>query len=482
MPARNAVDTTHGHNPWMPSSTDSPSSRFDIHKQIWSIALPAMLANLATALFSVADLWVIGRLGDAAAQGAVELGAKLLMGMLTVFLFLRTGTVALTAQAIGRDQAHEQGIVLLRAMALALALGVVLLLLKPWIISGSLRLFAAGQAVGGNATLYLDIRYWSIPAWLMSAALTGWLIGHQRLLPILVIEVSANIAHILLDLLFVLVLHQGVAGVATATLLSEWGKLLALAGVAASRRAHFPALALLRHAHTWRVSALLQLLRINRDLFIRSLLLTAGILLLTRGGAQAGPDTLAANGIIFQLFMVATLILDGFESPAQVLGGQAVGAGRRAWFKRLGFALQGWGLLTSIVIALIFLLSGQHLAASFSTSPEVIALTGAYTGWLVVLPLLGVTSFVLDGIFIGATWTRAMLLTVAIGFAGYLAALYLLQPWGNHGLWAAYALMLALRAGGQTLLLPGLMRKTFRAKAPTVVHEVGVVPAADTKL
>ena len=94
---------------------------------IWTIALPAMLTNGATALFGLADMWVIGRLGDASAQGAVELGAKFMMGLLIAFNFLRTGTVALTAQAAGRGDTGEQAAALLRALAAGLAILVLLL-------------------------------------------------------------------------------------------------------------------------------------------------------------------------------------------------------------------------------------------------------------------------------------------------------------------------------------------------------------------
>ncbi len=444
--------------------TLSHSNPRNLHKLIWAIALPAMLANLATALFGIADMWVIGRLGDAAAQGAVELGAKLLIGLMAVFTFLRTGTVALTAQAIGKQDDCGQWAVLLRALAAALAIGLALLLAKPWVIAPALDLFGAGQAVDANATRYLSIRYWSVPAWLLGAVLSGWLIGHRRLLAILLVEVGANLVHVALDLYFVLTLGWGVSGVAYATLVSEWAKLLALAWIVASHGA-LPQLARLTwQAQTWRAHALLTLLRINRDLFLRSLLLTASILMLTRGGALAGANTLAANGIIFQLFVVATLILDGFESPAQVLCGNAVGSVNAQHFRRLIRALLGWGLATGLAVALGFHVFGPSLAATFSTNPEVIASTRSYAVWLVVLPVLGAASFVLDGIFIGATWTRAMLATVGLGFAAYGLALYAFTPLGNHGLWLAYAILLAVRAAGQLAVLPRLIRNTFRIR------------------
>ena len=190
----------------------------------------------------------------------------------------------------------------------------------------------------------------------------------------------------------------GVAGVAAATLLSEGGKTLALLAVAAREPPARAALAAARPARDvergarWRA-----LFRLNRDLFLRTLLLTAAILLLTRQGAQQGPLVLAANGILYQLFILSALILDGFESAAQVLCGEAVGARDRARFDALVRRLLLWGLAGGALFSLLYAVAGARFAASFSTDPAVVATTLAYVPWAVLLPLLGVTSYVFDG-------------------------------------------------------------------------------------
>ncbi|MEA3066407.1 MAG: multidrug resistance protein family [Sphingomonadales bacterium] len=203
------------------------------------------------------------------------------------------------------------------------------------------------------------------------------------------------------------------------------------------------------------------LFRLNRDLFLRTLLLTAAILLLTREGARQGPLVLAANGILYQLFILSALILDGFESAAQVLCGEAVGAGDRLRFGSLVKALLMWGLAGGALFSLLYALLGARFAASFSTDPAVVATTLAYAPWAVLLPLLGVTSYVFDGIYIGATWTRAMLLTMGGACAVYAALLFAAAGMGNHGLWLAFSLFLVARAAAQALMLPGLTRRAF---------------------
>lgn len=420
-----------------------------------------MLTNVATALFGLADLWVIGQLGEAEPQAGVELGAKFMMGLLIVFNFLRTGTIALTAQAAGRGDSAAQAATLARALGVSLGIGLVLLALKPLIVPWGMELLHARGGMAFEAGVYVGIRYWGGLLWLANVVLTGWLIGRRRVRSVLVIEVGANIAHIALDLAFVLGLGWGVAGVAAATLLSEAAKTAALASVVAREPPAVEALAALQKRSTWSRTELAALFRLNRDLFLRTLLLTAAILLLTREGARQGPLVLAANGILYQLFILSALILDGFESAAQVLCGEAVGARDRRRFDALVRALLLWGLAGGALFSLVYAGLGARFAASFSTDPDVVATTLAYAPWAVLLPLLGVSSYVFDGIYIGATWTRALLATMAAASAVYAALLFVAAGLGNHGLWLAFSLFLVARAAAQALLLPRLRRSAF---------------------
>jgi MATE family multidrug resistance protein len=437
------------------------SKDLNLHRAIWGIALPSMLTNVATALFGLADLWVIGQLGQPEAQGGVEIGAKFMMGLLVVFNFLRTGTIALTAQAAGRGDEPVQAETLARALGAALVIGLVLLALKPVVVPLGLDLLYARGRVAAEAQTYIGIRYWSGLLWLVNAVLTGWLIGRRRVRSVLAVEVGSNLLHIALDLSFVLGLGWGVAGVATATFLSEGAKTLALGTLVARQHPARAALASARHGPTWSRAALGALFRLNRDLFVRTLLLTASILALTRAGAHQGPLVLAANGILYQLFILSALILDGFEGAAQVLCGEAVGAGDRQRFSRLVRALLLWGLAGGTLVSLVYGLLGDRFAASFSTSPAVVATVLGYSFWAALLPLAGVTSYVFDGIYIGATWTRGLMLTMVAASAFYLLLLFALQPLGNHGLWLAFTLFMIARAAGQAVLLPRLVRHSF---------------------
>ncbi len=436
-----------------------------MRRTILAIALPAMLTNVATALFGMADTWVIGRLGDPVAQGAVEVGAKFLMALLIVFNFLRSGTVGLTAQAAGRGDQDAQAATLTRGLAVALLIGMLLLLLRPLVVPVGLRMFGATGPLATQARTYVDIRYWGGAAWLVNAVQVGWLIGLRRMRAVLAVEVGANIVHVLLDVTLVLGFGLGVAGVAAATLTSETAKLVALAIIVARQAPARRALALVLEGATWRAAELGRLFALNRDLFIRTLLLMSVTVLVTRAGAQQGAVVLAANAILFQLFTLGTLILDGFESAAQVLSGEAVGSGDRPGFDRQARHILAWAGGCAALIALVYSAGGGRLAATFSTDPSVIAATGAYIGWAVALPLVGVASFVFDGVFIGAGWTRAMLLSMAIALGVFAAVLFAARPLGNHGLWLAFTLFFVARGAGQAWLAPGLARRSFAQRA-----------------
>lgn len=432
-----------------------------LNRAILAIALPAIVTNVATALFGLADMWVIGRLGDAVAQGAVEVGAKFLMTLLIVFNFLRSSTVALTAQAAGRGDDEAQAAALTRGMAAAALIGVLLLAVQPLAVRLGLEMFAATGELAAQARTYVGIRYWGGLAWLLNAVLVGWLIGRRRMREVLAVEVAANLFHIALDVALVLGFGLGVAGVAVATLISEAVKLLALLGFVAREAPARRALSLVRERTTWGRAELAALFALNRDLFLRTLLLMGATILLTRAGAQQGPVILAANAILYQLFMLGALVLDGFESAAQVLSGEALGARDRARFDRQVRLNMAWSWACAVAIAAAYAVFGGPLAASFSTDPQVVAATAIYVVWAVALPLAGVTSFVFDGVFIGASWTRGMVISMAAALAVFVALLFALSPLGNHGLWLAFTLFFVARAAGQAILLPRLAAHSF---------------------
>ncbi len=431
------------------------------NRAILSVALPAMLTNVAIAAVGLADVWVIGQLGQADLQASVEIGAKLFFFVAGLSVCLRFGTTGLTAQAAGRGDTREQAAVLARALALALLFAVVVAALR-WVAVplGIAGLGATGDVAHG-ASAYLALRWWALPAAVVNTTFSGWLIGRRRVRAVLTVEIGYNLLHIALALWLVAGPGWSVRGVAAASLAAEWLKLVVLGGIVAASPPARLFRAVVRDAATWTAAKVAALLRLNRDLFLRTLVLLGSIMIFTRAGAAQGSVILAANAVLWQLFLIAGMILDGFEAAAQVLGGEAYGARDETAFAGLTRRLFGWMVATALLLGLVFAGGGDALTGLFSRDPRVVAALGDYRGWLVVLPLLACASFVFDGLFIGASWTRAMLVSMAWSFAAFGLALWLLRDWGNDGLWASYALTFVVRAGVQAWLWRGLMARSF---------------------
>lgn len=411
-------------------------------RRVLAIALPIVLSNATIPLLGMVDTGVVGQLGRAEPIGAVAIGAVILTSLYWVFSFLRMGTSGLVAQAHGAGDARASGAHLLRALAIAGVAGVVLIALQGPLVGIAFRLSPASAEVEALARDYLSIRIWGAPATIAMYALTGWLIAVERTRSILAVQMLINLVNIGLDLWFVMGLGWGVPGVAWATLAAEWsGAMLALWLARAAIREGIGAGGLWARAHVMR------LLRVNSDIMVRSVLLQASFTSFMFLGAGQGDVPLAANQVLLQFLGIIAYALDGLAFAAESLVGQAVGARRPDLVRRASIVASAWACGAAVVMAVLFAVVGGALIDVLTTAPEVREVARRYLPWLVLMPVVGVASWMLDGIFIGATLTRemrnAMLPAVAI-FA--VAALTLPPLWGNHGLWVALGLLNIARA------------------------------------
>ena len=417
-------------------------------RAIWAIAIPAMATNVATALIGVGDMWIVGQLGSASTQGAVDIGARLFAMLFVVMNFLKTGTTGLVAQAMTRSDGDSASNVLLRGVAVASAIAIALLLSKPMLLPVLLDVLGARGETLTAARIYAEIRYWSAPAVLVNYAMIGFLVGQRRMGTVLIIEVGYNFVNVALGAWLCLALDWGIAGIGWSSALAEGGKLAVLGFVVGLqlRRSGgfaFPGLTDLAPAR------LRPFLAVNRDLFLRTMILMLALAALTRLSAERGPVVLAANGIYYQLFLVIALLLDGFENAGQVLGGERTGASDRAGLRAYARAITARALGTGLVLSGMFLMFGSEVAGWFAATEAVADYAREYAVWLAVLPLAGAAGFALDGILVGASWTR-VLLGVMIGTAAaYAGLLWLTWPLGNAGLWLSFTVFLSLRGIAQ---------------------------------
>lgn len=417
------------------------------HRRVLKIALPIVLSNATVPLLGAVDTGVVGQLGQAAPIGAVGLGAVVLVSFYWIFSFLRMGTSGLAAQAHGAGDTAERTAVLLRALLIAFGAGFALILMQGALFWAAFRVAPASAEVETLARSYLALRIWGAPATIALYAVTGWLIALERTRGVLVLQLWMNGLNIGLDLWFVIGLGWGVPGVAIATLIAEWTG-LAL-GLWLCRDAFGPALAAAR-ARIWDSVALRRMASVNSDIMLRSVLLQGSFTAFLFFGAGLGDVTLAANQVLLQFLEITAYALDGFAFAAEALVGQAVGARSRPALHRSAVIAAKWGAGGAVGLSLIFALAGPAIIDLMTTAPEVRAMAHSYLWWLVAAPLIGVASWMYDGIYIGATATRDMRQAMILAVAIYVLSLAILLPaFGNHGLWAA--LMVLNAARGLTL-------------------------------
>lgn len=424
------------------------------HARVLRIAVPIVLANVTVPLLGAVDTAVVGQMGEAAPIGAVGIGAVILTMLYWLMGFLRMGMTGLTAQARGAGDTPEVSALLSRGLLIGWAAGLCFVLLQIPLFSAAFLVAPASPEVEALAREYLGIRIWSAPAAIGLYALTGWLIAVERTRALLVLQLAVNGLNILLDLVFVLGFGWGVAGVGWATFIAEWGGLAlglwfcrpAFVGSHWRDRSRVFDPVRLRHIAT-----------VNADILVRSALLEAGFVIFVFLGAGFGDRTLAANQILLQFLSFTAYGLDGFAFAAEVLVGQAYGARRRAALRRGALMAASWGLVIVAGFALVLALAGGLIIDLMTTAEDVRAETRRFLPWLVAAPLVGISAWMLDGVFIGATRTRDMRNMMALSFLAYLAALALLVPaFGNHGLWAAMLLFLGVRAVTLALRYPAL--------------------------
>lgn len=417
------------------------------HRRVLNVAVPIVLSNATVPILGAVDTGVVGQIGLAAPIGAVGLGAIVLSALYWIFGFLRMGTVGLTSQAHGAGDQGEVAALLTRALLIGMAAGCAVILLQVPLFWAAFQMAPGSDEVEGLAQQYMAIRVWSAPAAIGLYGITGWLIAQERTRAVLILQLWMNGLNVVLDLWFVLGLSWSVQGVALATFIAEWSG-FAL-GLWFCRAAFSGA--------TWRAWTrvfdpvrLRHMMAVNSDILLRSLLLEAMFVSFLFVGSGMGDDVLAANQVLLQFLMITSYGLDGFAFAAEALVGQAMGAGRRAQLRRAALLTSLWALVVVVVYTIIFALAGGAIIELMAKAEPVREAARIYMVYVLMVPVLGVAAFMLDGIFIGATRTRDMRNMMAVSFGVYcVAAVVLIPLFGNHGLWMS--LLISFVARGVTL-------------------------------
>ncbi|WP_404428503.1 MATE family efflux transporter [Sutcliffiella horikoshii] len=430
------------------------------NRQYVALAFPLILAGITTPLIGAVDTAVVGRLPDPSSIGGVAIGAVIFNTMYWLLGFLRVSTSGFTAQAQGSNNTNETILTLLRPMIIAIIFSLLFIIFQKPILHIALNVIGGSEAVSSFASTYFSIRVWGAPFILMSYVFIGWLIGMGKVRLSLATQLVMNLMNIVLSIVFVLVFGLGVAGVAYATLISEISAVL------------FGGFIIARHNKIgfsnvkWGMildpEPLMKMIKVNRDLFLRTVCLLIMTGIFTSKGASMGEVTLAANAILLQIHYIIAYFIGGFANASSILTGRSIGGKDSLLFRR-AINLSGiWGLGTAVILASLILFFGGNVVGLFTSITTVRDMAIDNLVWMVIFPFVGFWGLQLEGIFSGATDAKSIRDSIFLALLVFLLIIWLFEPTlQNQGIWLAFVLFSLGRSFFLSLYLPKLQRLHF---------------------
>lgn len=425
-----------------------------MNKQILHIALPSIISNITVPLLALVDTTIVGHLGSASYIAAIALGGMIFNMIYWLFNFLRMGTGGLTAQAYGANQHQATSYILLRSLTIAGGIALTLLLLQRPIFQVTFHFVTATAEVRSLASIYFNILIWGAPAMLALYSFTGWFLGMQNARIPMCIAITQNVVNIAVSTLLVFGCHLKIEGVALGTLISQYTALLLAVIFCLTKfdvKQHFELKAILD------INTLKRFFQINRDIFLRTLCLIAVTTYFTSAGSTQGEVTLAANTLLMQFFIIFSYFMDGFAYAGEALGGRYFGAHDRLNFQRVTRCLFAWGGALSVLFFFIYFLSGTSLLHLLTNDSQVINRAQQYLPIIYFIPLISFAAFLFDGLYIGTTATRYMLISMFCASAAFFVLINVCTL-SNTLLWLAFLVYL----GGRGLMQAFYSRKPFR--------------------
>ena len=431
-----------------------------MHKEILSLAIPSIVTNITVPLLGLVDVAIVGHMGDASYIGAIAVGTMMMNVICWLFGFLRMGTSGMTSQAYGRGDSKEAATILFQAIALGAAIGILFVLFQPLLLRLFLFFMRPSDEIRAFASVYFHVCVFGLPAALVMYGLTGWFIGMQDTRTPMTVSIFQNIVNIMTSLLLVYVFGMKVEGVALGTLTAQYsGLLMALYILRRKYASHYQLLfsqftlkpgdySSFSYKHT-----LNRFFRVNRDIFLRTLFLVAVNAAFTSVGSRQGDVILAVNTLLFQFFTLYSYIMDGFAYAGEAICGKYYGAGNAPSFHACIRRLFAWGVIMTVVYTAAYYFGANDILHVLSNEQTVIEASEPYLLWVALIPVAGMGAFIWDGVFIGITDSRGMLLScfvAAIVFAIMLSLFF--TTMGNHALWLALLSYLLARGVMQTML------------------------------
>ncbi len=423
-----------------------------MNREILKLAIPNIISNLSVPLLSLVDVALMGHLGSAEYILTIGFGVMIFNFVYWGFGFLRMGTTGFTAQEFGKQDNKECLLILGRALLIAVAGALLLIVLKVPLLKLSLLLIGTTPEVDAYVADYFNIRILAAPATISLFAFTGWFFGMQNARTPMIITIAVNLLNIGFSYWFVRVVGMKSGGVALGTLIAQYcGLVLALALFFKNYRHMLPFWDKLDLFH---IDKLKRFLMANSDIFIRTLCLIFAFSFFRVQSGKEGVILGSANIILLEFIMISAYGIDGFSFAAESVVGKYFGAGDEGNFRNAIKVSFQWGIGVSIMLVSLFFFFGREILHILTDNQEVINAAMPFMGWLIIAPIIHAVPFIWDGIYIGTTASKAMRNTMLLStFLFFLPAYYIFHDiMGNHALWLALTLLMLARGISQTIL------------------------------
>ena len=417
-----------------------------MNREILRIALPNIISNITVPIMGIVGTMIAGHLGDSVATiGALAIGVSIFNFLYWNCSFIRMGTSGITAQAYGAGDRRTTTLMLARATAVSLIVGIAMVILQKPLGEAALRLMNGNDMVAD----YLYARIWAVPAGVLLFGLNGWLTGMQNAVIPMVVAIIVNIIHIGCSLWFAFPLGMGIVGIAYASVVAQW---MGVAITAAITWWHYgKGLVAISWREVWDTRAMREFFAINRDIIIRTLCVCAAYTFFTAASARMEDKTiLAVNTILLELFTLFSYMNDGFAFAAEALTGRFIGARDGQALRLCVKRCMMWCVIICVIYVSLYVGWWRELLGLFvedgADAEQIIAYAGRYIGWIIIIPLAASWPFMMDGIMVGATQSRIMRNSMLWATAIYFTLFYSLEPLiGNNALWLAFTSYMFLR-------------------------------------
>jgi len=351
-----------------------------LNKKILNLAIPNIISNITVPLVGLVDLALMGHQQSEIFIGAVSIGAMIFMFLYSGFGFLRMGTSGFTAQAYGQRRLDKSIHTLSRALLVAISAAILLILFQHPLSYFIFNIIGGSPEVEEYAKEYFFIRIWAAPATLSIYAFTGWFLGMQNSRSPMAIAITINVMNVILSISFVKYFGMKSDGVALGTVLAQYSGLFL--SIIFFRKYYSRLLKYWNKKAMMNMQAFKEFFRVNKDILIRTILLTGTLFYFNAKSASFGDTILAVNSLLLQFLWIFSFFIDGFAFAAESLVGKYVGAGNTSSLKKAIKMLFLWGIGISMPVTLIYHFGGNAILHLLTNNKEIIEACSPYRFWV----------------------------------------------------------------------------------------------------